>query len=426
MILHFDADAFFASVEQAADPRLRGRPIAVGGERRGIIASASYEARRLGVYTPMPTARARKLCPSLIVVPGDYDKYERFSQLMFSYAYDFTPLVEQASIDECYLDLFGARQTRAAEAAARMQKAIAQSLKLSVSVGVGANKLVSQIASKLRKPHCFIEVAPGQEQGFLWPLENKWLPQVGPGLAARLDTAGLRRVEHIARAPVEELALLVGSGAPALHDYALGKDTRPVVCDAPAARSYGEQETFHEDTTDTGFILARLRAMIDTLLRRVREDGKSIRTVTLRLRYNDMDEVTRAASLEEPTDLEHDLYPLLPLLLKRAWERRVSVRLVGLRLSKVYNAGFSARLPLEADDAKRERLHTLALVVDDLRREQRSIMRGHDLWLARQKNAPRQTLPKPQLDTGIKAPATNRVLRERPGREAGTPVCSSA
>lgn len=426
MILHFDADAFFASVEQAADPRLRGRPIAVGGERRGIIASASYEARRLGVYTPMPTARARKLCPSLIVVPGDYDKYERFSQLMFSYAYDFTPLVEQASIDECYLDLFGARQTRAAEAAARMQKAIAQSLKLSVSVGVGANKLVSQIASKLRKPHCFIEVAPGQEQGFLWPLENKWLPQVGPGLAARLDTAGLRRVEHIARAPVEELALLVGSGAPALHDYALGKDTRPVVCDAPAAKSYGEQETFHEDTTDTGFILARLRAMIDTLLRRVREDGKSIRTVTLRLRYNDMDEVTRAASLEEPTDLEHDLYPLLPLLLKRAWERRVSVRLVGLRLSKVYNAGFSARLPLEADDAKRERLHTLALVVDDLRREQRSIMRGHDLWLARQKNAPRQTLPKPQLDTGIKALATNRVLRERPGREAGTPVCSSA
>jgi len=426
MILHFDADAFFASVEQAADPKLRGRPIAVGGERRGIIASASYEARKMGIYTPMPTARAKKLCPGLIVLPCDFDKYERFSHLMFSYAYDFTPLVELASIDECYLDLHGARQTNACDAAAKMQKAIAQSLKLSVSVGVGANKLVSQIASKLRKPHCFIEVAPGHEQGFLWPLENKWLPQVGPQLAARLNTAGLRRVEHIAHTPVDELSLLVGSGAPALRDYALGNDLRPVICDAPAAKSYGEQETFAQDTTDTVFITARLRAMADTLMRRVREDGKSIRTVTLRLRYNDMDEVTRSASLDEPTDLEHDLYPLLSALLKRAWERRVSIRLIGLRFTKIYESGFSAVLPLEVADVKRERLHTLALVIDELRGSQRSIMRGHDLWLAQQKNAPRQTLPKPKLVTDPAATVTNRVLRERPGREADTPVCSSA
>ena len=415
MILHFDADAFFASVEQAADTKLRGRPVAVGGERRGIIASASYEARKMGIYTPMPTARARKLCPNLIVLPCDFDKYERFSHLMFSYAYDFTPIVEQASIDECYLDLHGARQTKACDAAAKMQKAIAQSLKLSVSVGVGTNKLVSQIASKLHKPHCFIEVAPGFEQGFLWPLENKWLPQVGPHLAAKLNTAGLRMVEHIARTPVDELSLLVGSGAPALHDYALGKDHRPVVCDAPAAKSYGEQETFAQDTTDTAFIIARLRSMADTLMRRVREDGKSIRTVTLRLRYNDMDEVTRSTSLDEPTDLEHDLYPLLQAMLTRAWERRVSVRLIGLRFTKVYETGFCNVLPLEQSDMKRERLHTLSLIVDDLRRGHRSIMRGHDLWLSQHRQAPRQTLPKPQLVTDASATTTNRVLRERPG-----------
>jgi DNA-directed DNA polymerase III PolC len=415
MILHFDADAFFASVEQAADPKLRCRPVAVGGERRGIIASASYEARKLGIFTPMPTARAKKLCPNLIVLPCDFEKYERFSRLMFSYAYDFTPMVELASIDECYLDLHGARQTKATDAATKMQKAIAQSLKLSVSVGVGTNKLVSQIASKLRKPHCFIEVAPGHEQGFLWPLENKWLPQVGPQLAAKLNTAGLRHVEHIARTPVDELSLLVGGGAAVLHDYALGNDLRPVICDAPAAKSYGEQETFGQDTTDTAFIIARLRAMADTLMRRVREDGKSIRTVTLRLRYNDMDEVTRSASLDEPTDLEHDLYPLIQAMLTRAWERRVSVRLVGLRFTKVYETGFCNILPLEQCDMKRERLHTLSLVVDDLRRGNRSIMRGHDLWLSQHKQAPRQTLPKPQLVTGPSAITTNRVLRERPG-----------
>ncbi len=129
---------------------------------------------------------------------------------------------------------------------------------------------------------------------------------------------------------------------------------------------------------------------------RVREDGKSIRTVTLRLRYNDMDEVMRATSLDEPTDLQHDVYPLLPAMLKRAWERRVSVRLIGLRFTKVYEAGFCNVLPLEQTDMKRERLHTLSLIVDDLRRGQYSIMRGHDLWLPQHQHEPRQTLPKPQ------------------------------
>ena len=413
MILHFDADAFFASVEQAADKSLRGRPVAVGGERRGIIASASYEARKLGIYTPMPTVRARKLCPGLIIIPGDYSKYERFSRLMCSYAYDFTPLVEPASIDEWYMDLTGARTTKAGDAAATIQKAIAQSLKLSVSVGVGINKLVSQIASKLRKPHCFIEVAPGHEQGFLWPLENKWLPQVGPVLASTLNTAGLRTVAHIAATPVDELSLLVGKGAPQLHGYALGRDSRPVVCDAPEAKGYGEQETFNQDTTDTVFIVARLRAMVDGLMRRVRKDGKSIRTVTLRLRYNDMDEVTRSMSLDEPTDLENDIYPLLKGMLDRAWERRVSVRLVGLRFTKVYEAGFCAMLGLEPSDITREKRHTLALVVDDLRKADLNIMRGHDLWLKQHRHAPRQTLPTPRTP-GIDTITTrNRVLLER-------------
>ena len=145
-VVHLDADAFFASVEQAADPRLRGKAIAVGGEQRGIIASASYEARRLGVYTPMPTSRARKLCPNLIVLPGDYEKYERFSQWMFSYAYDFTPDVEVTSIDEGYLDLTSTRKDPIL-IARTLREAIHQSLKISVSEGIGSNKLVSQIAS---------------------------------------------------------------------------------------------------------------------------------------------------------------------------------------------------------------------------------------------------------------------------------------
>ena len=150
-VVHLDADAFFASVEQAADPRLRGRPVAVGGEKRGIIASASYEARQFGIYTPMPTVRARKLCPKLILLPGDFEKYERFSRWMFSYAYDFTPDVEQTSIDEGYFDLSGVRRQPMA-VAETIRDAIRQALKITVSEGLASNKLVNQIASKLRKP----------------------------------------------------------------------------------------------------------------------------------------------------------------------------------------------------------------------------------------------------------------------------------
>src|SRR3954453_15806016 len=157
VIVHVDADAFFASVEQAADPRLRGKPMAVGGEKRGIIASASYEARKFGIYTPMPTSRARKLCPKLIILPGDFDKYEHFSRWMFSYAQDFTPDVEIASIDEGYFDLSGQRRPAIA-IAETIRDAIRGALKIIVSEGIATNKLVSQIASKLYKPAAFFEV----------------------------------------------------------------------------------------------------------------------------------------------------------------------------------------------------------------------------------------------------------------------------
>src|SRR5690348_16998762 len=142
-IVHLDADAFFAAVEQASDPKLRNKPVAVGGEKRGIIASASYEARRFGVYTPMPTARARKLCPNLIVLPGDFERYEQFSHWMFGYAYDFTPDVEQTSIDEGYFDLTANRKKPPVEIALTIRKAIGQSLKITISEGIGSNKLVS-------------------------------------------------------------------------------------------------------------------------------------------------------------------------------------------------------------------------------------------------------------------------------------------
>ena len=162
-IVHLDADAFFAAVEQASDTKLRGKPVAVGGEKRGIIASASYEARSFGVFTPMPTVRARKLCPKLIVLPGDFERYEQFSTWMFGYCYDFTPDVEQTSIDEGYFDLTANRKKTPVEIALTIRKAIGQRLKITVSEGIGSSKLVSAVASKLTKPAAFNEVPAGRE-----------------------------------------------------------------------------------------------------------------------------------------------------------------------------------------------------------------------------------------------------------------------
>lgn len=343
-IVHLDADAFFAAVEQAADPKLRGKAVAVGGEKRGIIASASYEARKFGVYTPMPTSRARKLCPRLIVIPGDFERYEQFSQWMFGYCYDFTPDVEQTSIDEGYFDLSGVRKP-AADIALKIRQAIAQRLKISVSEGLGTNKLVSAVASKLTKPAAFYEVPAGQEAEYLRPLPNKWLPGVGPKTSARLNAAGLLNIGQVGAVPLTMLELLLGSQAPLLRQFANGLDERPLVPAREPQKSFSQQETFAADLTDEEYALAVLQRMADHLFAAVRAESRSIRTLTLRVRYNDMDEDQVSESLPEPTDLETDVYGLLHNLLRRAWKRRVSLRLVSLKLSNLYDTRLVSELP---------------------------------------------------------------------------------
>jgi len=382
VIVHLDADAFFASVEQAADSRLRDKPVAVGGERRGIIASASYEARKFGVYTPMPTSRARKLCPKLIVLPGDFDKYEHFSRWMFSYAQDFTPDVEIASIDEGYFDLSAVRKPPL-DVAGKIRTAIRQSLKISVSEGIGSNKLISQIASKLTKPAAFSEVPTGNEIAFLHPLANHWLPGVGPQTAQRLNAAGLACIRHISATPTDLLHLLVGNAAPALKSYADGIDERPVTPMSEPARSYSQQQTFDADITDEDYAEAVLRRMADDLMAKVRADGKSIRTLTVKVRYNDMAEDQRGESLAEPTDLESDLYGRIHLLFRQAWKRRVSLRLVSLKLSNVYDGIGCTELALEGRGQRHDAQRRLAAVIDQLRQThgREAILRGHDFRL---------------------------------------------
>lgn len=381
-IVHLDADAFFATVEQASDPKLRGKPIAVGGEKRGIIASASYEARRYGVYTPMPTARARKLCPKLIVLSGDYERYEQFSKWMFSYPHDFTPDVEQTSIDEGYFDLTGSRQP-AAEIALTIRKAISQKLKITVSEGIATNKLVSSVASKLTKPAAFFQVPPGEEAAFLHPLQNKWLPGIGPKTSARLNAAGLAAIHHVASTPLSMLELLLGNQAATIRQFAHGIDERPLILEREPQKTFSEQETFSTDLTDEEYIEAVLLRMADKLFADVRDEGRNVRTLTVRVRYNDMGEDQVSESLPEPTDLETEVYGLIRTLLHKAWKRRVSLRLVSLKLSNLYKGVFSTELPILPHSRRRDSNTRLIFQIDALRKSmgQNAILRAHDLRL---------------------------------------------
>lgn len=405
-IVHLDADAFFAAVEQAADPKLRGRPVAVGGEQRGIIASASYEARRFGIYTPMPTARARKLCPKLIVLPGDFERYEQFSHWMFGYCYDFTPDVEQTSIDEGYFDLTANHQKPAAEIALTIRKAIGQRLKITVSEGIGANKLVSAVASKLSKPAAFKEVVVGGETEFLHPLPNQWLPGIGPKTSARLNAAGLAKIRHVAATPVEMLELVLGQQAATIRRFAHGIDDRPLIPAREPQKTFSQQETFTRDITDEEYAAATLRRMADDLFAKVRAEQRTIRTLTVRVRYNDMGEDQVSESLNEPTDLETAVYGRLTGMLKQAWKRRVSLRLVALKLSNLYDDRFGGELPLTVSLQRLEAQSRLAAVVDELRhaRGRAVILRGHDLRLLR-----------PPMETLAATPTPARA-RHWPGR----------
>lgn len=381
-ILHLDADAFFAAVEQAGDPKLRGKPVAVGGERRGIIASASYEARRFGVYTPMPTRQARLLCPELIVVHGNYERYEQFSEWMFGYCYDFTPDVERTGIDEGYVDVSRCR-LRPVEVALAIRDAIHQKLKISVSEGIGSNKLVSAIASKSGKPRGFKAVEPGAEREFLWPLPNKWLPGIGPKTGARLDAAGLREIHQIATAPTGMLELLLGSQAERIRQYAYGIDDRGLVRARESQRSFSHQETFGTNVMDEEYAEATLRRMADSLFAKVRGERRAVRTLGVKVRYYDFTEDQVSESLAEPTNLETDVYGMLHTMLGRAWKRRVGLRLVSLKLSNVYDGPFQAELPLEMKAEQQEARAQLAFVIDRVRKEhgRAAILRGHDLLL---------------------------------------------
>ncbi|HKZ75178.1 MAG TPA: DNA polymerase IV [Actinomycetota bacterium] len=365
-IVHVDMDAFYAAVEQRDRPEIRGKPVVVGADPRGrgVVSTASYEARRFGIHSAMPIGRAFRLCPHAVFLPVDMPKYARVSAGIMAILREFTPLVEPLSLDEAFLDLTASRALfgPALQIARRIKARIRAEVGLSASAGVAPNKLLAKIASDLRKPDGLVEVRPGEEVSFLRDLPITRLWGVGPVGEAALTALGVRTIGQLARMPRRALAERFGAHGAQLWNLAHGKDDRPVVpWEEP--KSIGAEETFERDTTARARLHATLLAQADRVAEELRAQGLRGRTVTLKVRFADFRTLTRRNTLGAPTADDHEIF-------REAWEAllrlapKEPVRLVGLSVSGLTRAGDPRQLPLFG---RPDRTEVVGRVVDELR-----------------------------------------------------------
>ncbi len=303
-ILHVDMDSFYVEVERLDDPSLRSVPVAVGGTGpRGVIASASYEARRHGVHSAQPTAQARRACPQLKVVPPSHPKYNRVSAEVFAVFREFTPLVEGLSLDEAFLDVSGLRHhfDTAVEVGEAVRSEIHSRLGLPSSVGVASNKLIAKLASERAKPDGILHVPSHDQRGFLWPLPAAALPGVGPATLASLRRLGIDTVADVSETPEATLAKVVGpSLGRQLLDLAAGIDLRPVMPDQEV-KSISVEETYPVDLVGEDVVTTALLDHAGQLADRLRRSGVAARTISLKVRYPDFETVTRSRTSSQPT-----------------------------------------------------------------------------------------------------------------------------
>ncbi len=363
-------DAFFASVEVRDDPSLAGRPVIVGGDgRRGVVAACTYEARRYGVHSAMPSSEARRRCPSAVFVAGRYHRYAEVSEQLHAILRSVTPLVEGISLDEAYLDVTGARR-RSGDGrtiAEGIRRRVAEELRLTCSVGVGPSKLVAKLASKAAKPRAsssgiepgagVVVVTEDEQASFLRPLPVRALPGVGPATARRLDGLGVATVGDLSALPPGVLERALGRAAGRhLEAMAAGVDPRPVVPEH-RPKSVGHEETFPEDLWDLGDLRARLLRMVEASAAMLRGAGLRARTVTVKVRLSDFSQRTRSHSLGVALDADPAIGAVAVALLESV-ERPLGVRLLGVSLSGLVPAGGGLQLAfdlgqLAADDGAR-------------------------------------------------------------------------
>ena len=369
MLLHIDMDAFYASIEQRDRPELRGQPVIVGAppERRGVVCAASYEARKYGVHSAMPSATAHRLCPQGVFLSPRIDYYVEVSNQIQAIFERYTPLMEPLSLDEAFLDvrgsvgLFGPPE----QIARRIKEDIRRELELVASVGAAPNKFLAKVASDLGKPDGFVVVDPVRVQEFLDPLPVGRLWGVGRVSNQRLEALGIRTIAQLRRLTPEFLAEQFGSGGEHLWELAHGRDDRSVTPDREA-QSISRETTFPADLSDAEVLRAWLLDLTDQVARRLRRHELTGRTVHVKIRLADFRLVTGSQTLAAPSDVTDELWQAAETLLARRWTaQRPPVRLLGMGVSGLESKGLRQRMLF--DEPLRQRDERLDAATDAIR-----------------------------------------------------------
>ncbi len=369
---HVDMDAFFVSVEELFDPSLKGKPVVVGGrpDERGVVAAASYQARKYGVRSAMPLRTAARLCPQAIFLEGRPERYREYSEKVRRILCEFSPAVEMASIDEACLDMTGSERLFGPplKAAHRLHEEIRQRTGLNCSIGIATSRLVAKVASDLAKPNGILWVLPGLEAQFLAPLDVSRIPGVGKVTEERLRSLGVRRVGDLARLEESLLQEHFGRWGLALAGKARGLDAggwfdEEVGIEAPP-KSVSHEHTFDRDIRDPRLLEATLARLASMVARRLREYGLFARTVRLKLRFHDFTTITRERTLDRATQLDAELLAEVRRLFRANWRENQPVRLLGIAATNLQS--HEGQLSL-LEEPRRERWRRVLAAADRVR-----------------------------------------------------------
>jgi DNA polymerase-4 len=340
-IFHLDMDAFFVSVEELFDPSLKGKPVVVGGrpDERGVVAAASYAARKFGVHSALPLRTAYKLCPQAIFVDGHPARYREYSEKVFSVLKRFSPQIEMASIDEAYLDMTGTDRLLGPplRAAHSLHNTVKSETQLNCSIGIATSRLVAKVASDQAKPNGVLMVLPGQDARFLAPLEARKIPGVGKVMQKNLPDIGIRTVGDLAKLDDAFLEERFGKWGLALAGKSRGEDAGgwfdDEIGESGGPKSISHEHTFSEDTADVSALESTLARLCEMVGRRLREHALHAHTLQLKLRYSDFSTITRAYSLTGATQLDTEMLDIIRALFRENWKRGAKVRLLGVHAS---------------------------------------------------------------------------------------------
>ncbi len=368
-IMHIDLDAFFVSVEQTLHPELKGKPVVVGGrpDRRGVVASASYEARVFGLHAGMPLTTARRLCPQAIFIEGSFPRYREASHMFMTILADFSPYLEPVGLDEAYLDVTGFESIHGSihQMVVAIKQRIKDEVGLPSSVGIAGCKVVAKIAADLSKPDGLLEIAAGEERSFLAPLPIAKLPGIGKKTETVLNGLGVKTIGKLANMPLSALRSHLGVFGELLHRYANGIDDRKV--EPPgAAKSISRETTFGQDTRDRSLLKATLDYLSERVGGELRQEGRQARCVTLKLRYTDFSTITRRHTLVKATDADQNIFNTgLKLLTKALSQEKQPVRLIGIGVANLTEPGRQ----LDMLDTSAQRLEQLNKAIDRIRKK---------------------------------------------------------